>query len=123
MLQVHLNEKDSIAILKPNGPLSESDFRSAKDIIDPFIENTGNLKGIIIYVKTFPGWDSFSALIIHLKFVNSHHKKIAKVAFVTDSLIGDFAELIARHFVEAQIKNFAFDNFEEAKTWILSKKK
>ena len=123
MLQVHLNEKDSIAILKPNGPLSESDFRSAKDIIDPFIENTGNLKGIIIYVKTFPGWDSFSALIIHLKFVNSHHKKVGKVAFVTDSLIGDFAELIARHFVEAEIKNFAFDNFEEAKTWILSKKK
>jgi hypothetical protein len=123
MIQVHLNEKDSIAILKPNGALSESDFTSARDIIDPFIENTGNLKGIIIYVKTFPGWDSFSALITHLKFINSHHKKISKVAFVSDSMIGDFVELIARHFVEAQIKSFPFDNFEEAKTWILSKKK
>jgi hypothetical protein len=123
MIQVHLNEKDSIAILKPNGALSESDFTSARDIIDPFIENTGNLKGIIIYVKTFPGWDSFSALITHLKFINSHHKKISKVAFVSDSMIGDFVELIARHFVEAQIKSFPFDNFEEAKTWIISKKK
>ncbi|MBU0924495.1 STAS/SEC14 domain-containing protein [bacterium] len=123
MIQVHLNEKDSIAILKPNGALSESDFTSARDIIDPFIENTGNLKGIIIYVKRFPGWDSFSALITHLKFINSHHKKISKVAFVSDSMIGDFVELIARHFVEAQIKSFPFDNFEEAKTWIISKKK
>lgn len=122
MLQVHLNEKDFIAILKPNGPLHESDFTSAKDIIDPFIEDTGKLKGIIIYVKSFPGWDSFSALISHLKFVNGHHKKVAKVAFVTDSIVGEFAEHIGQHFVAAKIKSFPFENFEEAKDWILNPK-
>ena len=61
MMQVHLNEKEYIAILKPNGRLSESDFNSARDIIDPFIENHEKLNGIIIYVETFPGWDSFGA--------------------------------------------------------------
>lgn len=123
MIQVHLNEKDFIAILKPNGPLHESDFTSARDIIDPFIENNEKLKGIIIYVKTFAGWDSFSALISHLKFINGYHKKVLKVAFVTDSAIGKFEEHIGQHFIAAKIKNFDFDNFEEAKKWILSTKK
>lgn len=122
MLQVHLNEKDYIAILKPNGPLSDNDFVLARDIIDPFIEDTGKLKGIIVYTKSFPGWDSFSALIGHLRFVNDHHKKVSKVAFVTDSVVGEFAENIGKHFIEAQIKTFGFDNFEEAKNWIISKK-
>jgi len=122
MLQVHLNEKDYIAILKPNGPLSDNDFVLARDIIDPFIEDTGKLKGIIVYTKSFPGWDSFSALIGQLRFVNDHHKKVSKVAFVTDSVVGEFVEQIGKHFIEAEIKTFDFDNFEEAKNWIISKK-
>ena len=122
MLQVHIDKKDFIVILKPNGPLVESDFTLARDIIDPFIEDTGKLKGIIIYVKTFPGWASFSALICHLKFVNDHHKKVSKVAFVTDSMVGEFAEHIGKHFVDAKIKTFSFDDFNSAEKWIISKK-
>ena len=122
MLQVHLNEKDFIAILKPNGPLHESDFTSAGDIIDPFIEDTGKLKGIIIYVKSFSGWDSFAARVSHLTFINGYHKKVSKVAFVTDSIVEEFTEQIGRHFISAEIKTFPFDNFEEAKNWILNNK-
>ena len=122
MMQVHLNEKDFIAILKPNGRLNESDFNLARDIIDPFIENHGKLKGIMIYVETFPGWDSFSALISHLKFVNTHHKKISKVAIVTNSIIGDFAHYVVKHFVEAKVEHFEFNDFEKAKKWLISNK-
>ena len=69
MLTVNLNEKEGIAILEPDGDLSEKDFQSAARIIDPFIEKSGKLNGIIIHVKSFPRWDSFSALITHLKFI------------------------------------------------------
>lgn len=48
MLSINLNEVESIAILKPNGELSEDDFRSAAKIIDPYIEKSGKLNGIII---------------------------------------------------------------------------
>lgn len=123
MMQVHLNEKEFIAILKPSERLSESDFTSARDIIDPFIENHGKLNGIIIYVETFSGWDSFGALISHLKFINAHHKKVLKVAFVTNSIIGELAQNIGKHFIEAQIKHFDFADFEKAKKWIVSSKK
>lgn len=45
---------------------------------------------------------SFAALSSHLKFVKDHHKKIARIVLVTDSVLGNFAELIASHFVQAE---------------------
>lgn len=120
MLTVKLNEMEGIAILEPDGELSENDFQSISREIDPYIEKAGKLSGIIIHVKSFPGWDSFSALIAHLQFIKDHHKKISHVAIVTDSPIGKFAELIASHFINAEIKNFSFSELESAKKWILA---
>ncbi len=39
----------------------------------------------MICAKTFPGWESFGALVSHLRFVKIHHRKIARIAAVTDS--------------------------------------
>ena len=119
MLKVDLDAEEGIAILEPDGDLSESDFNSAAKIIDPYLENFGELKGIIIHVETFPRWDSFSALVAHLKFVREHHKKVSRIAFATDSPIGDFAENIANHFVNAEVKNFDFSELEASRKWIL----
>ncbi len=120
MLNVNLNEKQGIAILEPDGKLSENDFISAGKLIDPYIEKAGQLNGIIIHVESFPGWDSFAALMSHLKFVQEHHKKITCIALVTDSPVGSFAERIVSHFVRAEIKNFKFNELEAAKEWIIN---
>ncbi|MBL4881879.1 MAG: STAS/SEC14 domain-containing protein [Oleispira sp.] len=119
MLKVEIDEVEGIAILEPDGKLSESDFISAAKIIDPCIERIGKLRGIIVHVQSFPGWDSFSALIAHLKFVKNHHEKISRIAFATDSPIGSFAENVAKHFISAEIKSFEFSELEAAKNWML----
>jgi len=119
MLSINLDEHDGIAILEPNGELSKTDFISASKIIDPYIEKSGKINGIIIHVKSFPGWESFSALLTHLSFVKDHHKKVAYVAFVTDSPVGGLAEHVANHFVSAQIKSFTFSEMDHAKKWII----
>ncbi|MDA1141449.1 MAG: STAS/SEC14 domain-containing protein [Planctomycetota bacterium] len=87
MLSVRIDEQKGVTIFEPNGPLSESDFKSAVKVIDPWIEKNGRLKGLIIRTKSFPGWESFGALSSHLKFVKGHHTKISRVAFVTDSVL------------------------------------
>ncbi|RHW74705.1 STAS/SEC14 domain-containing protein [Colwellia sp. RSH04] len=120
MLEVRLDKVKGIATLEPNGELSKEDFTSASTIIDPYIEEYGELKGIIIHVQSFPGWESFSSLIAHLKFVKNHHKKVSRIAFATDSTIGSFAENIANHFVNAELKSFAFNELESCKNWILN---
>jgi hypothetical protein len=114
MLSVNLNKKERIAILQPDGELSAADFQAASQIIDPFIESSGKLNGIIIYMQSFPGWDSFSALITHLKFIQEHHKLVSHVALVTDSPIGGIAEYITSHFVSAKVKSFAFGELSAA---------
>jgi hypothetical protein len=118
MLSVIIDEENGIAILEPDGPLSKNDFESAAKIIDPYIEETDQLNGLIIHTKSFPGWDSFAALVSHLRFVKEHHKKISRVAFSTDSKIGSFAEAVAVHFVNAEIKIFSYLELEQAKLWI-----
>ena len=118
MLSVTMDEENVIAILEPKGPLSKNDFESAARIIDPYIEDTNQLIGLIIHTKSFPGWDSFAALVSHLKFVKEHHKKILRVAVSTDSVVGGFAELVASHFINAEIKHFPYQELEQAKLWI-----
>ncbi len=119
MLKIELDEDVGIAILEPDGELSEGDFNAASQVIDPFLEKNNALRGIIIHVKSFPGWDSFSSLVAHLKFVKDHHKKITRIAFATDSPIGSIAEKVATHFVNAEIKNFDFDALEDSRKWVL----
>ena len=119
MLKVELDEDAGIAILEPIDELSENDFVSVGKIIDPYLEEHGDLKGLIIRVESFPGWDSFSSLVAHLKFVKDHHKKIARIAFVTDSAVGNMAEKVAGHFVSAEIKHFDFDAFPDSRVWII----
>ncbi len=118
MLNVKLDEIESIAIFEPDGELSEADFKYAASIIDPYLEKSGKFNGIIIHVRSFPGWDSFSALITHMRFIKEHHKKISHVAFVTDSPIGVLAEHISSHFVSAEIKSFTFGELEKSVKWI-----
>lgn len=118
MLLIEIDEQNHIALLEPDGPLTEGDFASVARVIDSYLEETGQLKGIVIHSRQFPGWDSFAALASHLEFVRDHHKKLERVALVTDSIVGQFAPLIARHFVNAQIKKFPYQELEDAKKWV-----
>ena len=121
MLSVEIDEVNGLAILEPDGPLAKGDFESAAKVIDPYIENTDQFNGIIIHTESFPGWDSFAALASHLRFVKEHHKKISRVAISTNSVIGNFSEGVASHFVNAEIKLFSYQELEQAKEWIISR--
>jgi len=119
MLSVEIDEVNGLAILEPDGPLTKGDFELAAKIIDPYIENTDQFNGIIIHTESFPGWDSFAALASHLRFVKEHHKKISRVAISTNSVIGNFSEAVASHFVNAEIKLFSYQELEQARDWII----
>ena len=119
MLEVKIDKENALAILEPHGALSKEDFDNAAKKIDPFIlESDGKLNGIIIYTKSFPGWEDFAALSRHITFVKNHHKKIKRLAFVTDTSVIEFSKVIAAPFVDAEIKVFAYNDFEEAKKWV-----
>jgi hypothetical protein len=122
MLNIILDREQAIVTLEPEGTLTKEDFETAAKIIDPFIEKHGKLAGMIIATKSFPGWEDFSALVRHMNFIKNHHKKIKRLAFVTDSeILGKFSENVSAHFVSAEIKYFKCAQRKEAREWILGK--
>lgn len=118
MIKHELLKDDAIVMISPEGKLAEDDFKQLAATLDPFIEAHGKLNGILIYTESFPGWKDFAALLSHLRFVKDHHRKIGKVALVTNSKVASAAESLAKHFVSAQIKHFNFAEKEQALTWL-----
>jgi len=118
MIEHELLVEDKILIIRPTDALEESDFTTLGQLVDPFIEKYGQLDGLMIFTKTFPGWDSFGSLISHLKFVKDHQRKITRVAAVTDSGFLKIMPSIADHFTQAEIKHFAYADKDDALAWL-----
>jgi hypothetical protein len=120
MIEHTLDTHNSILYLRPTSPLAQDDFVQITKFVDPYIEKTGGLTGLVIQAPTFPGWESFGAVLSHFRFVRDHHKQVKKIALVTDSVVGNLAEHLAAHFVSAEIKQFRGNELEVAKQWILT---
>ena len=120
MLEVKLDKENALAVLEPHGALCREDFEKAAALIDPFIEETGRLNGIVIYVESFPGWEDFAGLSEHIVFIKNHHKKIKRLAFATDTSVINYTSAIAEPFIGAQIKTFPYAEFDKAKAWVAS---
>ncbi len=121
MIESSLDTAQSILYVHPKSALEQADFAMLSEKVDPYIEASGGLRGLIIEAPAFPGWESFGALAAHVRFVRDHHRRIEKIALVTDSAIGNVSEHLASHFVSAQIKHFSAAEMEAAKQWIASR--
>lgn len=121
MIEYEMDTEQSILQVHPVSPLDKEDFTTLANAVDPQIEASGDLAGLIISAAKFPGWDSFGAMVTHFRFVRDHQKHITKVAVVTDSHIGDLAEHLASHFVSAKIRHFSAGQTDEARQWIIDK--
>jgi hypothetical protein len=120
MIEYNLDTAHSILLVHPKSALDKNDFAELTKAVDPQIEATGDLAGLIIDAPSFPGWDSFGTMVTHLRFVQDHHKRVKKVALVTDSHIGDVAERLASHFVAAKVRHFPGAQLEQARQWIIT---
>ncbi len=118
MLQYELHHADGILILKPGGPLESADFEKLVREVDPYIEAKGRLNGLMIYTKSFPGWENFAAFLSHIKFVKNHHRKVKKLAAVTESSFLSIMPHVARHFVQAEIRHFDYKDKDAALHWL-----
>jgi hypothetical protein len=118
MIDYHLDPATAVLTIRPESALEKSDFAELARTVDPHIEEHGDLNGLIVEAPRFPGWDSFGALVTHLRFVRDHHQHVKKIAVVTDSHLGDVAEHLAAHFISADIRHFPADDADQARAWI-----
>jgi hypothetical protein len=119
LIDFDIDPDRSLAVVRPTAPLDREDFVRLAKAVDPLIEATGGLSGVIVDAASFPGWDDFAALVSHFRFVRDHHKHVKKIAVVTDSPIGELAEKLVAHFVSADVKHFPANEAAAAEHWIV----
>ncbi len=118
MIESELDTANSILRIRPESALEAKDFEALAQKVDPYLEAEGELRGLIIEIPSFPGWKNLSSMLAHFRFVQDHHKRIGKVAVVTDSFVGEMAEHLASHFIAAKIRHFSLDDMPSAEAWL-----
>ncbi len=118
MIQHEMHHDKGVLIVKPLGPLAAEDFAAITRDACGYIESHGTLNGFMICTKNFPGYKNAQGLWSHLRFVRDHHRKIKKVAFVSDSRFYEIASRLVSRCVQPKVKHFGSQHEENALHWI-----
>lgn len=118
MLDYSIMKPEGILVLKPNDALSKEDFGGLSAAVDAYLSDHASLKGVLVHTKGFPGWENFGGFTAHMHFVREHHRKVARVAIVTDSWFAGVAESLGSHFISAEIRHFPFSDDAKALDWL-----
>jgi len=118
MIEFELLRDVGVLIVAPKEALTAEDFRAVSGTVDPYISENGKLTGLLLEAPSFPGWDSWCALVEHMRFLRDHHRKIERVAAVTDSTILTLAPKIAEHFAHPEFKVFRSGRRAKALAWL-----
>lgn len=118
MLDYAILKPEGILVLTPHAPLSQADSSGLSATVDAYLSDHDKLRGVLVHSKGFPGWENFGGFTAHMHFVREHHKKVDRVAVVTDSHFAGIAELLGKHFVSAEVKHFAYADDAKAMDWL-----
>lgn len=118
-LQFNLSD-DGVLLVRPQGPLETADFDKLASVVDPWVKEHKNLKGLVINVEKFPGWENLDGLVHHLEFVKDHHKNVKRIALAVDGLLPEMASQAANRFSQHEVRKFDFTNVDEALKWVRS---
>lgn len=120
MIEHNLLKDKGILVLRPKGPLRADDFAAVTKEVDPYLDAAGPLRGILLEAASFPGWADVAAFLAHIRFVRGHHRRIRRIAVVTDSdVLAVVPPLVAR-FVGPDIRRFPPSDREAALQWLES---
>jgi stage II sporulation SpoAA-like protein len=106
-----------VLVVEVRQALRAQDFDALAATADNWIEANGDLPGIVIHAREFPGWENLGSLIRHVRFVRDHHRRVDRVALASDSRLAGLAPRLAEHFVKAEVRRFGYDDLDAAIMW------
>ncbi|AOS98105.1 hypothetical protein AUP74_02710 [Microbulbifer aggregans] len=120
MIEHRWHQDHDILEVEPHGPLQASDFSLLAEQVDPVLREQELLHGLLINGRHFSGWENFSALLSHFRFVRDHHRHVHKVAVLSDDSLLRLMPALVSHFVSAEARPFSLDQRREALEWLAS---
>lgn len=118
MLDYSILMPEGILVLEPRTLLTKEDFSGLATEVDSYLTSHDRLQGVLIHAKAFPGWEDFDGFTAHMRFFREHHKKVARVAVVTDSPLASILESLGKHFVAADVRHFPYVDRAKALDWL-----
>jgi hypothetical protein len=106
-----------VIVVEVTQALRARDFDELAVTADTWIEAHGHLQGLVIHARRFPGWENLGGLIRHVRFVRDHHRKIKRIALAADGELAALGPRLGEHFVQAEVKSFAYDALDSAIAW------
>jgi hypothetical protein len=116
-LSYRLVPESGVLVIQPKAPLCAEDFDAVALEIDPWIEAHGELKGLVVHLRQFPGWEDFGSFIRHVQFVRDHHLQVQRVALVADGRLAHLIPTLGNHFITAELRHFRYDELGLAVAW------
>jgi len=123
MINAKLLREESLLVVSPEDKLDATDFERLRLLVDPYIETHGELKGLLIDAESFPGWEDFSSLLEHLRFVRDYQQRIQQVAAVTDNGFLAILPKVADYFAAAEVRHFNYRDRDQALNWLRTGKR
>ena len=109
--------ESGVIVVEVQQALRAQDFDALAFTADAWIEAHGDLQGLVIHTREFPGWENLGSFLRHIRFIRDHHRKVKKIALAADTKLASLAPHIAEHFVQAEVKSFGFDELDTAIAW------
>ena len=106
-----------VIVVEVEAALRAEDFDALATTADTWIEAHGNLQGLVIHAREFPGWENLGSLVRHLRFVRDHHRKVKRIALAADTRLASLAASLGEHFAQAEVKSFPYGELENAIAW------
>jgi hypothetical protein len=106
-----------VVVVEPTGALRPEDFDALALLVDPWIESHGRLRGVVVHMQQFPGWENLGAFIRHLQFVRERQRWVRRVALAADGPLALTIPKLGELFVKAEVKHFGHNELDQAIGW------
>ena len=118
MLEYTLDPQTGVLSIRPEDKLTVADFEKLATDVDAYLRENGKLAGLLLTADHLPGWESFAALVQHMRFVRDHQKRIDRVAVVTDNALLKVPPQIFGHFAHPEVRVFSVSERGRADDWL-----
>jgi len=116
-ISLRMIAESGIIVVEVTERLRAGDFDALANTADEWIRTHGDLQGVVVHSREFPGWENLRSLVRHVQFLRRHRRKVRKFALVTDAKHADAAPSVAEHLMSAEVKHFPYADLERAIEW------
>lgn len=84
VLRLNAQFDGDVLRVQPGGPITTEDMATLTRTVDGYLTDHPKIDGVMMQTKTFPEFASMGSFADYARFIADHHKKVQRVALVTD---------------------------------------